>query len=293
VSSPALYRLSILGAAALFSTGGAAIKACGMSGWQVACLRSGVAGLMVALLVPASRRGWSWRTQLVGLGYAVTLTLFVLGNKLTTAANTIFLQATAPLYILLLSPLLLKEHVTRRDLLLMLAIGVGLGLVFVDLEPAASAPDPFTGNILGAFAGLTWAFTLMGLRWLERHSVEGTAPGLASVVSGNALAFLFALPFAWPIEATAPVDWAIIGYLGIVQIGLAYLLLTRGFRHVPAFEASLLILLEPTLNPLWAWLVQREVPSGWALAGGATILAATASKTWIDRVEHRESLTKR
>jgi drug/metabolite transporter (DMT)-like permease len=277
--------LSILGAAALFSTGGAAIKACGFGGWQVACLRSGIAALTVALLVPAARRGWNWRTAFVGVGYAVTLVLFVLGNKLTTAANTIFLQSTAPLYILLFSPLLLKEPIRRRDVMLMLLIAAGLVLFFVELEPAATAPDPFTGNVLGALAGLTWAFTLMGLRWLERHSEPGSEPGLASVVAGNILAFALALPWAWPLDSGTGADWAIIAYLGIVQVGVAYLLLARGFRHVPAFEASLLIVVEPTLSPLWAWLVHGEVPNAWALAGGATILIATFSKTWMDQLK--------
>jgi drug/metabolite transporter (DMT)-like permease len=78
-------------------------------------------------------------------------------------------------------------------------------------------------------------------------------------------------------------DWATIAYLGVVQIGVAYLLLTRGFRNVTAFEGSLLILLEPTLSPIWAWFAQGEVPGAWALAGGATILVATTTKTWLDQ----------
>ncbi|HLS47395.1 MAG TPA: hypothetical protein VK012_02685, partial [Gemmatimonadales bacterium] len=99
-------RLRLVLAALLFSTGGAAIKATTLTAWQVAGFRSGVAALVLFLLLPESRRGWSWRTLLVGISYAATLLLFVLANKLTTSANTIFLQSTAPLYILILSPLL-------------------------------------------------------------------------------------------------------------------------------------------------------------------------------------------
>lgn len=275
------YRLGVVGAAALFSTGGAAIKACGMSGWQVACFRSGVAAVALALLIPKSRKGWSWRTVAVGLAYAATMILFVLGNKLTTAANTIFLQSTAPLYILALAPFLLKERVKRSDLLMMAAIAGGLALFFVDMEPAsASAPDPFSGNLCGAAAGITYAFTLMGLRWLEARA-EGS--GLSAVVVGNALACVVALPFVAPVGVTTVLDWTMIGYLGIVQIGIAYLLLTYGLQKVPAFEASLIILVEPTLNPVWAWIFQGEVPGALAITGGAIILAASAGKTVVEQ----------
>jgi drug/metabolite transporter (DMT)-like permease len=97
--------------AALFSTAGAAIKACALTSWQVASFRAGVAALAVLVLVPTVRRGLSARAALVGVAYAVTVVLFVQANKLTTAASTIFLEATSPLYIVLLQPLLLKEHV--------------------------------------------------------------------------------------------------------------------------------------------------------------------------------------
>jgi len=273
-------RFFVLGAAVLFSTGGAAIKGCGLSGWQVACFRSGIAAIALLLLVPESRRRLSPKLLLVGTAYAATMILFVLGNKLTTAANTIFLQSTAPLYLLVLAPLLLSEKLRKSDLALMVAIAGGLALFFVKLEaPSASAPDPFLGNVLGGAAGITWALTLLGLRWLERDG----AGGLAAVVVGNTLACLIALPFALPVAEAATTDWLLIAYLGVVQIGLAYVLLTRGFRHVTAFEASLIILFEPTLNPVWAWLFHDEVPSGWALAGGATILVASTSKTWLDQ----------
>ena len=101
--------------------------------------------------------------------------------------------------------------------------------------------------------------------------------GIRAVVAGNALAFLGCLPLALPVGGGAA-DWLLVGYLGAVQIGLAYLLLVRGLARVRAFEASLLMLVEPALNPLWAWLAQGEVPRAGALAGGALILGATVAK---------------
>jgi drug/metabolite transporter (DMT)-like permease len=139
MSSRTTARLQLLGAAVLFSTGGAAIKAADFTGWQIASLRSGIATVALLLLTPAARRGWTlrqaqgglWRAALVGVAYAGCLTLFVLANRLTTAANTIFLQSTAPLYILFLGPWLLREPIRKQDLGFMLAVGSGLALFFV------------------------------------------------------------------------------------------------------------------------------------------------------------------
>ena len=139
--SPVSSRLLVLSAALLFSTGGAAIKATAFSAWQVASFRSGIAAIALFLLLPAWRRGWSKRTLLVGLFYAITLILYVTANKLTTAANSIFLQATAPLYLLLLAPRLLGEPLRQRDPLLAALLVVGIVLFFVQVDPAlATAP---------------------------------------------------------------------------------------------------------------------------------------------------------
>ncbi len=285
------HRLQLVAAAVLFSTGGAAIKATQLTAWQIASFRSGIAGAVVLLLVPAARRGWSWRVALVGVAYAATMILFVAANKLTTAANTIFLQSTAPLYILLLGPLLLREAIRREDLVFMAAVAAGLMLFFVGAEaPVATAPDPARGNLLAALSGVAWAFTVMGLRWLGSRPDAGNA-ALTTVVAGNAIAFLVCLAPALPVTGTTTADWLTVGYLGVFQIGLAYLFLTAGIRHVPALEASTLLLVEPALNPIWAWTVHGETPGAWAVAGGALILLATLAKTWWDarprlRLEH-------
>jgi drug/metabolite transporter (DMT)-like permease len=269
-------RLQLVFAALLFSTGGAAIKASTLSGWQVASFRSGVAAFTLLLLVPATRRGWGWKLALVGVTYAATLILFVTANKLTTPANAIFLQATSPVYLLLLGPLFLKEPVRRRDLLVVAAVLAGLVLFFVGNEaPIVTAPNPARGNILALTSGLCFAVTIAGLRWLSRGSADA---GLATVALGNLIAFVWGLPFALPVVSATGLDWVVILYLGAIQIGLAYACLTRGLRSVPALEASLLLMVEPVLNPVWAWLVHGERPSHWALLGGALIIGATATQ---------------
>ncbi len=270
-------RLRVLAAAALFSTGGALIKACALLPWQVACFRSAVGALAILAMAPESRRGWTWKTPLVGCAYAGTVLLFVLANRTTTSANAIFLQSTAPIYLLLLGPWILKEPLRGRDLLLMSVLAAGLACFFLDPErPQATAPDPFLGNLLAVGSGLTWALTVAGLRWLARGAGEGGNPAAAATVAGNAIAFLAALPFALPVENPAGKDLLIVAVLGVFQIGLAYVFLTRASRHVPALECALLLLLEPVLNPVWSWLVHGETPGPWALLGGAAILAATA-----------------
>lgn len=272
-SSPA-DRLRIIAAATLFSTGGAAIKATTLTGWQVASFRSGLAALAVFLLVPAARRGWSWRVAMVSVVYAATMVLFVTSNKATTAANAIFLQSTAPLYILFLAPWLLKERARRSDYVTMAALVVGLVLVVLGLPPAAAtAPNPTLGNVLALASGVAWALTLMGLRWLGA-AAGGDDATLSTVVGGNALAFAFCLPMALPVMDATPADAAVVIYLGLVQIGLAYVLMTRGIRGVPAVEASMLLLLEPALNPIWAWVVHGEEPGLLPILGGGVILAA-------------------
>lgn len=295
-----LGRLQILGAAALFSTGGAAIKSVALTGWQVACFRSLVAAAFLTLVVrslqrTAQRAGRpggaptpppTWRRLLdprvlrVALAYAGTVILFSLANKLTTAANAIFLQSTAPLYLLLLGPWLLRERARPVDLALMAPVAAGLALFFLAAEPAQrTAPEPVAGNLLALASGVAWAFTLTGLRWLERQP-DAAGAGPTTVLAGNLLAGLAGLPLALSagLPAVGAVDWLLLAWLGVVQIGVAYLLLTRGLARVPALEASLLVLAEPALNPLWAWLVHGERPAPLALVGGALILAATLAR---------------
>jgi DME family drug/metabolite transporter len=323
-------RLEVLAAAALFSTGGAAIKAVHFSGWPVACLRSAIAAAALLLAVPQVRRRPNWRMLGVAACYAVTMILFVQANKLTTAASTIFLQSTAPLFVLLLSPWLLGERIRRGDLVSMAAIALGLVLLVAGLEPAsATAPQPLRGNLLAALSGLTWAGTIMGMRALGRPPTVAGGDGLAQPAGSNAagpaggdgraqpaganaagpatgdgpaggeaivaafwgsvLAAAVALPFSLPLPPSVAADWLVLAFLGVCQIGLAYVLLIRGIGRVPALETSLLLMLEPVLNPLWAWLVHGERAGPRVLAGGALILAATLLNSWHDaRLAARE-----
>lgn len=271
-------RAGLIVAAVLFSTGGAVIKSIDISAAQVASFRSLVAAAVLLALLPESRRLLRLDVWLVGAAFASTMILYVWANRLTTAANTIYLQATAPLYLVPLAPLLLKERPGRRDLLLMLFLALGMVLFFLDVEPpSGSASQPRLGNLLAACSGLSWALTILGLRHLGR-SDDASSP-IAAVSAGSLLAFLFALPLALPVTSFPLDDALLVIFLGVFQIGLAYVFLTRSIRRVPAFQASLLLLLEPVLNPLWAFLIHTELPGGFALIGCALILTATLVQT--------------
>lgn len=279
-------RWFLLLTAALFSTGGVAIKSVHLAGAQVACLRSAIAAATLFVFLPGARKNWNARVFLLGLAYAATLVFFVLANKLTTGANAIFLQDAAPLYILILSTVLLKERPARADLWFMLPMAAGRALFFAGSEEALeTAPNPRLGNAIAAFSGVTYAILVVGFRWFARAGDDSRS--VATVGLGNVLAAVICLPFACPLTHARPVDWLILLYLGAVQIGLAYFLMTRAMKHVPALEASLLLLLEPVLNPIWTWLVYREQPSRLALAGGALIIGATAGRAaWSARARN-------
>lgn len=284
-------RLELLAAAALFSTGGAAIKWCSFSGWHVAGMRS-LFAVLAFLAFVRSARAWPSRQEwLVGLAYAATLTLFVLANKETTAANTIFLQSTAPLYILLASPLLLREPIRRQDVVFLVVMAGGLALLFLDeARGTRSAPRPMLGNVLALASGVAWAATVMGLRWLGRNESSGRARGgLGAVVAGNALTFLACATQMSPMPHGTQGDWAILVYLGVIQIALAYLFLTAALARLSAFEASVILLVEPVLSPLWAWIVHGEKPGTWALLGGAVLVLSTTVHTLVEARAGRPS----
>ena len=103
---------------------------------------------------------------------------------------------------------------------------------------------------------------------------------MAAVTAGNLIACLAALPMALPVTSVRPSGVAVVLYLGVFQIGLAYWCLTRAVRQVTAFEATTTLLLEPVLNPVWTWLIHGEQPGAWPLAGGAVILSATLVNAW-------------
>lgn len=268
-----LARFYLLSAAVLWSTAGAAIKHCSLSGWQISGGRSLVAALVLFGLFPSTRKKPTKPVVLVALAYAATVTLFVIANKLTTAANAIFIQDAAPLYVLLLSPFLLGERASRSELLSVPVYLLGISLFFAeDLEAGHGA-----GNLVALASGVAFALCIMGLRHVRGdRAVSATA-------LGNLIAFLVCFPFAAGGPSPSAPDIGIVLFLGVFQLAMAYTLFAKGLRSVPVVEASLLVLLEPILSSVWAFLFANETPGPYALTGGAIILAATLYRTFAAR----------
>jgi drug/metabolite transporter (DMT)-like permease len=274
-------RLLALAAAVLFSTGGAGIKVESFTAAQVAMVRSGVAAIALFLWLGARIR-WTPGITFAGVIYASVLLLFVGATKLTTAANAIFLQSAAPVYLLVLAPFVLHERVRRRDVAYLAVVGGGIVLCFMGRSAATeTAPNPGLGNWLGAASGLAWALTLVTLRRIGRTDRTGDVT-VGAVVAGNGFACLAAAPFALPLPAATAGEWVTLVYLGVFQIGLAYVCLSSAIRRIPALEISLLLLFEPVLNPVWTWAIRGESPGGWTVVGGAVIVGATAVRVLID-----------
>jgi drug/metabolite transporter (DMT)-like permease len=256
--------LWVLAAAVLWSTAGAAIKLCSLSGWQIAFGRSLVATLFIGLAFPASRIRPSPKVLGVGLAYAATVTLFAVANKLTTAANSIFLQDTAPLYVAILGVLLLQERPSRGELLSAPLFLVGLSLFFLD----QLTPGQRLGNGIALASGVAFALCIVGMRGLGGNNV-------AALLYGNLLASALTLPMALHGPAPGARDLLILAYLGVFQLGLAYVFFARGLQSTSALGAALLALLEPVLNPVWTFLLAHERPGRFAILGGGVILVAT------------------
>ncbi|MEO8540280.1 MAG: DMT family transporter, partial [bacterium] len=221
-----------------------------------------------------------WRTNRLTWGiaitYALTLVMFVSATKLTTAASAIFLQYTAPLYLLFTGALFLKERATRLDFGTVAVAFCGMALFFVGKLDTQAV----TGNLLAAASGVTLAAMFTLLR--APGCTNATRP--EAMVWGNILLVVGLLAVNLARRTSEPFtpdagDLAGLAFLGIVQIGFAYLLFGFGVAHVQALEASLIGMLEPVLNPVWVFLFLGETPGWWAVLGGAIIVAAVAART--------------
>jgi drug/metabolite transporter (DMT)-like permease len=256
-------------AALLWSTGGLAIKLVPLPALGVAFWRSFVSAIFLVVVFRPARARWRHASASTSLIYALMILSFVSATKMTTAANAIFLQYTGPLYVLALAPFLLKERFRRVDAVAVAVALAGMSLFFVGrLDPGA-----LRGNLVAVVAGFFFGLVILFLR----RDAAGDA--IPSVIAGNFLAAALAFPFAFGHLALDGRGILLVLFLGIVQMGISYVLFVRGLAVVPAAEASLLGMLEPMFNPLWAFLGLGERPSAWALLGGAIVLCAVAGRT--------------
>jgi len=261
--------LLVLGAALLWSTAGLGIKAIDDPPLKVVFFRSAIAA--VALLLHF--RPWVRRLTpgfLAGIGcYAACLVSFVTATKWTTAANAIFLQYTGIIWVLLLSPLVLKEPLRGRDVAAIAVAFVGMALFFVGkFDPRGRA-----GDAVALLSGLFFAGLVLSLR---RERGIGAQ---AVVAWGNVLTAAAVLPFVASDLTLTTRSVAVYLFLGVFQLAGAYALFVRGIRHVTAAQASLVGMLEPIANPIWVFLFLGERPGLTSIAGGLVVLGAIAWRT--------------
>lgn len=258
--------LEMLLCAALWSIAGIFIKLIPWNSIVIAGLRSLIAGLVMFVYMRARGIGFTAdrRSLAGGAALCLTLTCFVAANKLTTAANSIVLQFTAPMFIVVFSALFLKKRFSRADVLAVVLTMAGISLFFFD----QLTPGHLAGNCVAIFAGMAFACYYM--------SLEGASESqrMSAILIAHGLTFLVGLPFTFvypPELSAAPV--ACILVLGVVQLGIPYVLLGRASGACPPLACSLLGAVEPLLNPVWVFIFDGEAPGLWALIGGIVVVA--------------------
>lgn len=255
-------------AAVFWSLGGLLIK---HVAWPPLAVAGG-RGAFAALFLLATNRRLRFhgsRAQVLGAaGYAACTITFCVATKLTTAANAILLQYTAPVWIALGGAWLLGERATRLD---WITIGLVLGGMALFLADGLSV-----GHVLGDSIGLLSGVCFAGMTIALRSQKDGSP--VESIILGNTLAFVVGLP--WIVTAPAlPADgWAALLALGVVQLGCSYWLYARAIKHITALQAVLIPVIEPLLNPVWVLLALGERPTPLALTGGAVVLGAVTTR---------------
>lgn len=261
--------LYIVIAALLWSTGGIGIKAVDDPPLKVTFYRSVFAAITLFLVFPREVRVRPTPAFLAAIvGYGTCLTTFVVATKWTTAANAIFLQYAGVVWVLLLSPLVVREPMQRRDVIAIVAAMSGMALFFVGKFEARG----MAGNAMALVSSIFFAAMILALR--REH-----ASSRAAVIWGNVVLAMVLFPFVGNDLSLSPKSFLAMLFLGVFQIGLAYAFFVKGLQHVTATEASLTGMLEPVANPVWVLLFLGETPSVFAIAGGAIVLAAIAWHT--------------
>jgi drug/metabolite transporter (DMT)-like permease len=256
------------GAGLLWSLGGLLIKLVDWNPLAIAGMRSAIASLLLLGVLRRPKLTWS-PVQVGGaLAYAATVILFVTANKLTTAANAILLQYTAPIYAAILGARFLGERVTRGDWATIIIVISGVMLFFVDHLTFGG----LEGNLLALISGLTFAVLAVLLRKKKDESA------LESVLLGNLVTALIGLPFMFQ-SSPGGQSWLGLILLGVFQLGLSYLLYTKALKHISALEGTLITSIEPILNPVWVFLALGEKPGPWAMIGGVMVLIAVTGRS--------------
>lgn len=286
--------LLILVAALFWSTGGFFIKSIQLDAYSISLWRSAFAAMTLAVFynlmvkkeIRKQSRWLSPQIIVTSIVYAALLILFVMATKLTTSANAIFLQFTAPIYVLFFEPIINKTKLKSGDIIAVVITIGAMALFFVGQFDSRSV----LGNILALSSGLFFAcYTL-----LLKHERTGEAGMWQSVIIGHifivlAMGSMAIVGVIDPLPHTSN-ELLMLVFLGVLQIGIPYSLFTLGIHSVSALDALLLSMLEPVLNPVWVFIGIGEQPSIYALTGGTIILAMVGIRAWLALRSNRITL---
>lgn len=261
--------LFVLTAALLWSTGGLFIKLISFSAMQLSFFRCAIAALTFALIFKKRILLINKLSITNSVIYAVVLISFVIATKTTTAANAIFLQATAPIYVLIFEPILTKIKYDRVNIITVGVCIVGMILFFVGkLEPGH-----LEGNLVALISGITFAAFFLGMKRNDQKYQQ------SSIFWGNIIVALVCIPFLASLEMITFSDIWMVSFLGVFQIAIAYAFFASGLKRIIAVEASIISMVEPVLNPVWVLIGYGEVPSSYSILGGLIILGAIITRT--------------
>lgn len=263
--------LAVFAAAILWSTGGIFIKLINLHPMQIALFRSVFAALVFAVIFRREALRFNRYTFINGIFYAAILILFVIATKMTTAANAIFLQYTAPIYVLIFEPIINKTEYRPINIITIIVCFIGMTLFFL----GELSFTHLTGNIIALLSGVAFAAFLIGMR-KNKHEYQ-----FPTIFYGNIIITLFCLPTILNLYELKTDDFLMVAFLGVFQIGIAYAIFSYGLKKVQAIEASLIGMIEPVLNPVWVLIWYGEIPSTGAIIGGIIIITAITIRTFI------------
>ena len=263
--------------ALLWSSGGLFIKLITLSPMQISFFRCLIAAAVFLIIFKSKVLKLNPLALLNSISYAIVLILFVYATKTTTAANAIFLQSTAPIYVLIFEPILTKTKYEKINIITISVCFIGMILFFV----GELSPGDINGNIAALLAGLAFASFFLGMKKNEGKFGE------ASIFYGNILVSLFCIPFIIDLQVLNTTDLAMVSFLGIFQIAIPYALFSYGIQRIKAVEASIISMFEPVLNPIWVFFGYGEIPKLNAIIGGVIIISAITIKTILTALKYK------
>jgi drug/metabolite transporter (DMT)-like permease len=259
-----LGPLYIIIAAVFWSFGGLLGKLIPWSGLTIAALR----GIIAAITIGLYRRSFSFKLNkpilLAGISLTITTILFMIANKMTSAANAIVLQYTSPVFIILLTLVIYKQKPKKRDMFAIFGVLVGISIFFFDQFKSGN----YIGDLIALGSGLSFAAVFFANKLPNASPIDAT-------YLGNLLS-LFILPFVFFdqnfLMNQSSLTWLFIILMGVFQLGFGYIFFSLGIKHTAATTSSIIATLEPILNPIWVFVFIGEVPSLLALVGGVIVL---------------------